>query len=309
MATAVKRVIARPMSAGAPSGVPLPDRLHVIRQYRRSFGRLRFGIRPRRFSELLLAKMLWDRDPLLPITTEKVDARGFVASRVGTDYLIPLLQVSDRAERIDLEALPARFAIKASHGCGFNLLVGDKSQIDAEALRATLRGWLATDWYRRHREWAYRGVPRRILVEALLVDHGELAADYKFYVFNGRARMVMVNGRSAVAAVAPKGGRHPTRDYFDERWQPLRVERGKPRAAVTPPRPDRLAEMIDVAERIARDFAFCRVDLYNVEGRIYFGEITHYPSAGQQMFRPLDFDAALGEVWLHGTPIPQRFYA
>ncbi len=308
MALALKRVLAQPTSACALAGAPLPDRIHLIRQYRRSFGRLRFGLRPRRFSELLLAKMLWDRDPLLPISTEKVNARDFVASRVGPGYLIPLLQVCDRPQDLDFDALPARFAIKASHGCGFNLLIGDKAQVDANALRDTVRGWLATDWYRRHREWAYRGVPRRILVEALLVDRGELAADYKFYVFNGRARMVMVNGRSAVAAVARKSGRHPTRDYFDEQWRPLKVERGKPRAAATPPCPDRLAEMIDVAQRIARGFAFCRVDLYEVEGKVHFGEITHYPSAGQQMFRPLDFDAALGEVWRHGTPIPQRFY-
>ena len=287
----------------------LPGRLALIQRYYLTFGALRLFLRPRTFTERLFARMMWSRDPRLKITSEKVDVRDYVAARVGSEYLIPLLQVWDRPEQIDLAVLPERFALKASHGSGFNLLVGDKTKVDVEALRETMRRWLDVDWYGYHREWGYKGIPRRIVAETLILDRGELPADYKFYVFNGRARMVMVNGRSAVAAVARKSGRHPTRDYFDEQWRPLKVERGKPRAAATPPCPDRLAEMIDVAQRIARGFAFCRVDLYNVEGRVYFGEITQYPSAGQQMFRPLDFDAALGDLWRHGTPIPQRFYA
>ncbi|MBL8834678.1 MAG: hypothetical protein JNL66_00465 [Alphaproteobacteria bacterium] len=312
--TAPKRVSALKhiyWEVSAGRGFPgeyLPDWLCLIQRYYLTFGAVRLFIRPRTFTERLFARMVWARDPRITATSEKVNVRDFVAARVGPDYLIPLLKVWEQPEEIVLDALPDQFALKASHASGFNLLVGDKAKVDVAMLRETMRRWLAIDWYRVHREWGYKGIPRRIMAEALILDRGELPADYKFYVFNGRARMVMVNSPAPRAALTINRGKHLTRDFFDETWRPLRVRKENPRAAVRPAKPARLDEMVRVAGALGADFPFCRVDLYQADGKVYFGEITHYPSAGRQIFTPADFDAALGEVWRTGAPIPERFF-
>lgn len=278
----------------------LPDRLFLVRRHYRATGRLRLFLRPRTFSEHVYRKMMWDRSPALQQSAEKVAARDYVAARIGAAYLIPAPFIGDRPEEIPFDRLPDQFVIKASHGSRFNIVVRDKAALDRDAVRRKLRGWLDTDFARIHREWCYRGVARRILVETLLQDNGALPSDHKIFVFGGRVRMIqLVSGREV-------DHRHT---FFDERWRPLRVKLPhRDTLNPPPPPPDNLAELIRIAERLGAGFEFCRVDLYSVRGTIYFGEITHYPHSGKLRFDPPEFDAALGAVWRDGSAIPAAFY-
>jgi hypothetical protein len=293
-------------------GIPgdyLPDYLFLVQQYWLTFGKLRLFVRPRTYNELLYHKMLRARDSRMRTATEKVSAREYAAARIGAEYLVPLLHVGDDPTQIPLDKLPNQFVIKASHGSGLVIIVSDKSKLDAGELRKRLRAWLAIDWYRLRREWAYKDIPRRFMVEELLLEGGEVPADYKFFVFKGRVRMVMVNGPTGRAAPVQGRNKHPTNDFFDERWRPLVVTKGKPRGTIPPLRPNNFAEMIRLAEKLGADFEFCRVDLYSIEGRIFFGEITQYPGGGLWTLTPPEFDLALGNVWRNAAPIPDRFFA
>lgn len=190
MTSALKRIYWQ-VSAGF--GIPgefLPDYLFLIQQYWLTFDELRLFIRPRTFNELLYRKMLRARDPLMKATTEKVSAREYVASKISHDCLIPLLHVGEDPETIPFRDLPARYIIKVSHASGFNIIVGDKSAVVENDVKLRLRQWLATDWYQIHREWAYKGIPRRIVIETLLLDRGELPGLYRHFVFNGKAHLI-----------------------------------------------------------------------------------------------------------------------
>ncbi len=306
---AVLKKIYWQMSAG--QGIPgeyLPDYLFLMQQYWMTFGRLRLFVRPRTFNEMLYNKLLYTRDPRMQIATEKVAARDYVAAKIGSEYLVPLLHVGTDAATIPFRDLPDRFVIKASHGSGFVRIVADKSRIDEDAIRAEVAGWLALDWYRLRREWAYKGIARHVMVEALLIENGGLPTNYRLFAFNGRVRMIAVMAPAPLQPVTQPRDGGGVASFLDETWRRMAVRMRRLPPDVVPAKPDNLAEMIGIAERLAADFAFCRVDLYNIDGRILFSEITQYPAAGMRRWTPPDFDRALGDMWRKGTPFPERFY-
>lgn len=277
-----------------------PSRLIIMWEYFRQFGKVRLFLFPRTFNELIQHRKLYNRNPLLPLTTDKYAARAYVAERIGEQHLVPLYAVADDPQAIDFASLPVPFVVKATHGCGFNIFVRERHEIEREKIVAALRRFLAIDWSTWNQQWAYRDIPRRIIVEKMLSVRGEIPADYKFFAFHGRVRLIQYDV-----------GRHTermTKNTFDEAWRPLAVEYFSPRSTERIESPPCLAEMIRISETLAADFDFVRVDLYLVEGRIYFSELTHYPNAGLSGFAPPDFDRALGDVWRRGTPIPQKYY-
>jgi hypothetical protein len=157
------------------------------------------------------------------------------------------------------------------------------------------------------REWAYKGIPRRILIETLLLDRGRLAGTYRLFVFNGKVCLI---GFKPPAPLAPMVLNRPHQSgggYFDANWRPVNARRNKPSSAAVPEAPENLAGMVYLGEILAEDFDACCIDLYNIDGKIYFGEITHYCASGLAGFTP-DFDLALGEIWRNGGSIPERFY-
>ncbi len=255
--------------------------------------------KPVTYSQMLAVKNLRDQGPLVSSTSDKYAVREYVREKVGEEYLIPLLQVVDRAEAIDFDVLSGSCVIKGAHGCDMTLLVRDIATADRARIRATVRKWLDTDFYRAGwRETPYRGLPRRAVVEEFIGDGVTAPADYKFFMFHGKPAMVVVD--------QDRFTRH-TSTLLSPDWRPYRVTGRFEFAATLPEQPANYAEMVGVAEKLSSDFEFARVDLYNVDGRIYFGEITHNPGGGLVRLRPRAFDRALGELWRNGTPVPSRF--
>lgn len=281
-------------------GTITPSYAIIVWEYFRQFGEVRLFLFPRTFNELIQHRKLFNRNPLLPRTTDKYAARAYVGEKIGEQHLVPLYAVADDPESIDYAALPLPFVVKATHGCGFNIFIRDRNALEREKIVAALQRFLTIDWSTFNQQWAYRGIARRIIVEKMLSVRGEIPADYKFFAFHGRVRLIQYDiGRHTG---------HMTKNTFDEAWRPLAVEYFSPRAVEPIEQPTCLAEMIRISETLAADFDFVRVDLYLVDGRIYFSELTHYPNAGLSGFMPRDFDRALGDVWRLGTPIPQKYY-
>jgi TupA-like ATPgrasp len=277
----------------------LPDRLFAVVKHAMFQGELTTLHRPVTYSQMLAAKNLRDQDPIVSLTSDKYAVREYVREKVGEQYLIPLLQVVDRASAIDFDELSGSCVIKGTHGCDMTLLVRDVATADRTAIRSTVQKWLDTDFYRRGwRETPYRGLPRRAVVETFIGDGVHAPTDYKFFLFHGTPAMVVVD--------QDRFTRH-TSTLLSPDWRPYRVSGRFAFAETVPERPENYAEMIGVAQKLAGDFDFARIDLYNVDGRIYFGEVTHNPGGGLVRLRPRAFDRALGDLWRDGTPIPSRF--
>jgi hypothetical protein len=287
----------RALSTRAPRLLPaLP---FVVLDHYRQFGNLTLLRDPETFTELVQAKKLYDKNPVYTQTADKVAARDFVAERIGEEHLIPVYQVASSFRELRLEDLPDAFALKASHGCAMNLLVHSKHDLDLAAAERLTRKWLRQNYFHVYKEWAYKGVPPRLIAEELLVEDGKSPPDFKLWVFNGKVRLVSVD--------VGRFGRH-LRTFFDVDWRPLVVEWARGKAEEDIPRPERLEEMIRIAETLGRDFPFVRIDLYQHKGRVYFGEITHYPGAGRNPFDPPAFNRALGDLWRFNQDIPEQFY-
>jgi hypothetical protein len=255
--------------------------------------------RPRSYAQLLAAKNLRSQPPLVHLTADKYTVRRHVAERVGEQYLIPLLQVVEDADELDLDALAEPCVIKGTHGCDMTLLVPDPTALDHHAVRATVRRWLDTDFHRAGwRESPYRGLPRRVVVERFIGDGRTPPPDFKFFMFHGRPAMVVVD--------QDRFSRH-TSTLLTPQWRRLAVTGPFESAATLPERPAGYAEMLEVAQKLSTDFDFVRVDLYDVDGRVYFGELTHNPGGGLVRLRPREFDRALGELWRFGMPLGDRF--
>ena len=270
----------------------LPARLHAMIGYLRVHGRLPNLRRPRTFSEKIVWRKLYERDPRLPELVDKIRAKEYVAARYGDAWLIPTLAVYQRPEEMDFSQPPLSqppYVIKTNHGWAMNLFVLDTAQLRApgalEDMRTRLRGWLATDHSRRMREWAYSKVERKILVEPYVgaVD------DFKFHVFHGRV--------FACELISNRFLQHRQEAIYDRDWQLIGAHYGLPLYAGDLPSSGVRESMVRFAEALAADFDYVRVDQYLLGGTIKFGELTFYPGGGEERLRPITWDRAFGDQW------------
>lgn len=266
----------------------LSDRHYLALGHLFYFGHWPDYARPRSLNEHIQAYMLRCRSPLLHIAADKAATREHVAASVGDQYLVPLVGVWDDADAVPLKTLPRPCVVKTTVGSGQVWFLRSGEFVDLQRLRLELQRWLATDFSSLSREWCYRGLRNRVIVEHMLAgEAGEVPADYKFYVIGGAVRFIQVDqGRFG----------HHTRNLYDSRWnllpQRLTLENHPP-----DPCPARLAEMLEVTLTLAQPFEFLRVDWYVIGERIYIGELTNYPGAGFERFIPHSFAVELGRHW------------
>ena len=273
--------------------------------------------RPVTFTEKVRYKMLRDHRPLLVTFADKVAVRDYVAAAIGPGYLPEVYGVVSDPGQLRSVGRPEAYVVKPSHGSGAVIVVSPDAPADAvlpapahswvyrhvrpdsvdeDHLEQIGRHWL-TQLYGQgpNREWAYGPVPRRILVEELLIgSDGSIPDDYKLFVFHQQCRYVQVD--------TGRFGRR-TQDFYRPDWSRLDLSGGLPWAASPQPRPERLDEMITLAQQLARGTDFVRVDLYGLPDRIVFGELTSYPAGGNSPFEPERFNTEFGSHWT----VPRRY--
>ncbi len=267
----------------------LPDALLEIRAHCNVHGRFPNLVNPVLFNDKVLYRRLFDRRPVLSRIADKAAVRGFVESRLGPRLLPELYCLTANPAAIPFDALPDSFVVKPTHGSGWVRLVADKSRLDRAALIATCQGWLKRSYYEENREWIYKNIEPRILVEEFIRDGGGGApTDYKFYVFDGRVDLVQVH--------ADRFTDHRARLYTPA-WQKLDALLDLEDIVGDLPRPANLDAMIAAAEALGSGLDFIRADFYDTGTRVVFGELTPYPSGGHERYRPQEFDRWLGGRW------------
>lgn len=261
----------------------------LLRRYFKIHGKPLNLTNPQTFTEKLFWRMVtWNRGDMPSRFTQLADkyvVRRYVANVVGEEYLVKLLWHGDDPRAIPFDTLPAEYVIKPTHGAGQVIIV--KGQVDREDIIRRVLGWLGSNYYWHGREAQYYRIPPRIVIEEYLAnDDGTPPFDYKFSCFNGMPEQVMVRNET-----------HDICPIFDTAWNLLDLEDEE--GAVRPwvPKPANLDEMTALAAKLSVGFGFVRVDLYNVKGRVYFGEFTFTPAGGIVKYNPECWDLKLGEKW------------
>lgn len=269
----------------------MPDPVYYPYRYFQIYHRIGNLTRPKRYSEKIFHRM---RHPL-PVFTQladKVAARGYIASVVGEQYLVPAFFSCDHVTRHTFDTLPDTFVMKASHSAGQTKIVLDKRTEDLDALAALAKSWLRSDFSVRQREKHYQKIPPRIIFEQALLSRGEAPDDYKFNVLNP------VGSAEPYVFVQYVHDRFKdmTQDFYleDRTPAPLRFRGLKPSGNPLP-RIDALDEMLAISKKLAKPFGFLRVDCYFHEGRVFVGELTVTPGAGMYALSPPCWDKSLGE--------------
>ncbi len=269
------------------------DRAAIARQFERTFGRPLDWAHPRTLNEKLNWMKLHYRDPRQRVAADKLAVREYVSARAGTDCLIPLLATFARADDIRFGDLPDAFVLKVNHGSGQNWIVRDKAREEERRVRRQFRDWMATSHYATSREWPYKGMKPVIVAEQLLLDeHGQIPSDYKIHCFGGQAETIQVD--------LDREENH-RRNFYDRGWnrQPFTWSEWREGRPLWPngrevPRPAALADMIRLAETLAADFPYARIDLFYCREKIHFGEITFYHGGAFERFDPPEFDRFFG---------------
>ena len=277
----------------------------LMQDYQRRMGRPFDFNKPQTFTEKLQWIKILDATPLKSRLADKYLVRRWVAEKIGEQYLIPLLGVWDDFDDINFDELPDQFVLKCNHGCGMNIIVRDKKSFNRQQAREKLNAWLAVDFGAQPAlEFHYTRINRKIIAEKFM-SNGDLPDidNYKFWCFDGKPLHCAVeSGRSADGDLT-----NLRMDFFDMNWTPTTVERSDHPRSDHPEkirRPKNFKLMKKLAAKLAEGFAFVRVDFYEIDGKVYFGEMTFTPGAGNYSYKSEGTDEYLGSLLTLPTPTP-----
>ncbi|MCF6279261.1 MAG: glycosyl transferase [Flavobacteriaceae bacterium] len=248
------------------------DEAYAKKRYKRKFGKELDLKNPKTFMEKMQWLKLHNQKLIQTTCADKIAVRDHVKDKIGEEYLIPLERIFSKASEVIPENIPNfSVIIKCSHNSAAYTIVKDKSKIDWKKERVRFYNSLKQNYYEQAREWQYKDISPKILVEKLLVDkYGNIPNDYKLFCFDGVTKFIQVDiGRQE----------NPKRNFYDTNWKllPLRLnlDNGK-----DIPKPKSLDLMIELAYKLSEDFSFARVDFYTLNDKVYFGEITFHPGSG-----------------------------
>jgi hypothetical protein len=260
-------------------------------EYRRKHGRLPALLRPRRFTEKIQWRKLFELEPCFAVISDKLAARDFVAARIGAGRQADLLWVGDDPDAIPFDRLVPPYVLKSTHASGHSIVVRDAATVDATAMRDTARRWLSYCFGSANTEPAYIDVPRRLIVERLIVDaQGAAPPERRVFVFDGRATIIQTS-------VVGSNGVLRTPAFHSRDWERLPIRLASVPDEIPPARPYLLAEMIDLAERLGAGLSHCRVDIYDCGNVLMVGEVTLYSWSGMIPYHDPAQDLAMGAHW------------
>ncbi|MFP7277869.1 ATP-grasp fold amidoligase family protein [Exiguobacterium indicum] len=267
----------------------IPDESMIKAQYKIKMGRNLNLKNPTRFSEKLQWYKLNYRNDLMTTCADKHGVREFIKQKGLNDILVKSYGVFKNPNEINFKKLPEKFIIKTTNGSGTNFICKDKRTFNNEKVVEILNEWSGRNIFASGREWSYKNIVPQIIVEELLEDNSnefDGINDYKIMCFNGKAEFIVLDVDRNIGH---------KRNIYTKKWEKIDVSTDYPNIDREVKIPSKLAEMITIAETLSKDFPFVRVDLYLVNEKIYFGEMTFYPWTGYIQFHPDAFDFKIGE--------------
>lgn len=244
---------------------------------------------PQTYTEKLQWLKIHDRKPIYTTMVDKLAARDFVAARIGEEYLIPILASWDRFEDIDLDQLPEQFVLKCTHDSGSSYICKDKSKFNSKVAKKKLKESLRLNYFPRSREWPYKNAVPRIIAEPYLEDaQCKELRDYKFFTFGGVPKVLYITqGRGA--------GLKTTADFFDMEFRHLDITIDHEMSEVLPRCPVNFALMQELAAKLSQGTPQLRVDFYEVNGKVLFGEMTFFHCGGFEKPNPPEWNKIFGD--------------
>ncbi len=266
----------------------VPDKVYLKIMYKGRTGKKLDLDNPQRYTEKLQWLKLYDRNPLYTQLVDKYEVRNYLKDKIDDKHLVKLYGVYDSFDRIDWDILPDSFIMKCTHGCGCNHIVENKNDVDKQALRKNFNRWMKKNPYYGTREWPYKNVKHRIIIEQLLDNDGKTVVDYKFYCFNGK----IYCWRSQFYL---DGKRYHL--YFDLQFNNLNISDShypapKKIAVEIPPY---FSEMADIAIKLSEGFPQIRIDFLGTKKQFYMGEFTFFDGSGYDVYSPESFDFDMGK--------------
>lgn len=268
----------------------IPDSIYIQIYYFAHFKKFCDLKKPSTYNEKLNWLKLHDHNPVYPTLVDKYEAKEYVARIIGNEYIIPTLGVWDTFDDIDFEKLPNQFVLKCTHDSEGLVIVKDKKKLDKNAAKEKIEAALKQNFYYIGREWPYKDVKPRIIAEQYMEDHvdGELR-DYKFFCFDGEPKAMFI--------ASDRASDHVKFDYYDLKFNHLDIKQKYPHAKEALRKPVTFEKMIEFSKILSKGFPHVRVDFYEVDGHLYFGELTFYHFSGFMPFEPDRWDKVFGD-WL-----------
>lgn len=270
----------------------MSDEKYLKLQYFFNIGKRLDLKNPKTFNEKLNWLKLNDRKDIYTSMVDKYEVKKIVAEKIGEEYIIPTLGVWDNFDDIDFDSLPSQFVLKCTHDSGTIVICKDKSLFDKDAARNKINARMGCNYYYHCREWPYKNVKPRIIAEKYMEDEktSELR-DYKFFCFDGDVKALFI------ATERQKVGEEVKFDFFDADFNHLPVRQGHPHAKTAPEKPINFEKMKELASKLSEGIPHLRVDFYEVNGEIYFGELTFSHFSAMVPFEPEEWDYKFGE-WI-----------
>lgn len=270
----------------------IPDKVFINIKFFKFFGHFVDFKNPKTYNEKLQWLKIYNRDPLYNTFVDKYLVKEYVAKKIGEQYIIPLLGKWNSFDEIDFDKLPDQFVLKCNHDCGGIVICRDKSSFDKVAAKKKLEEHLKDNYYWQHREWPYKDVKPCIFAEKYMVDEsGYELKDYKWFCFDGEPKALYI-------AQDRENENEDTKfDFYDMAFNHLPIKNGHPNANAIKEKPEGFEEMYKLAQVLSKGIPHVRVDFYNINGKIYFGELTLFHMSGFVKFEPKEWDKIFGD-WI-----------
>ncbi len=267
----------------------IPDKIIVKSSFKKHMGYDLDLKNPLTLNEKINWLKLYNRKDIQTLVSDKYRVRDYIASKIGNKYLIPLIFHTDNYKDLVPENLPeSNYIIKTNHDSSGGLIVKNSNKLNYKEIQKRFRRLMKENHYYSTKEWQYKNIKPHIIVEKLLLtEDGDIPSDYKFHCFNGKVEFIMVD--------LDRFGDLRTRNLYDKDWNLLECKWGRPNGKPVK-KPNKLNEMIEIAEKLATKFIYLRVDLYYVKEEIYFGELTLYHASGFQAFLDPQCDLKFGKL-------------
>ncbi|MBQ3219461.1 MAG: glycosyl transferase [Clostridia bacterium] len=273
-------------------GQKMPDKIYLEKVYKLRMGRKLDLDNPQTYNEKLQWLKLYDRKPEYTKMVDKYAVKDYVAKKIGAEHIIKTLGVWDKFDDIDFTTLPNQFVLKTTHDSGGVVICKDKNVLNMKEARKRIEWSLNRKYYYIWREWPYKDVKPRIIAEEYMVDEsGYELKDYKFFCFNGKVKALFV------AKDRTKVNEETKFDFFDENFNHLPFTNGHPNSEPPYFKPENFEKMKELAEKLSIGIPHVRVDFYNINGKIYFGELTFSHWSGLTPFNPEEWDYEFGS-WI-----------